>query len=117
MAEKINVRVSRSGSLGPRRLQASEAASCIMAAYSNIEADPSKNAPKFRTLDCFGAVDVFLILKSNCSSNCPYVSVYLSIFIDIAGINVKTIKKQQFVQSYKAQGAGIGMQASEWYLD
>lgn len=92
LAEKINVRVSRSGSLGPRRLKASEAASYITKAYSNLEADPSKNAPKFRTLDCFGAVDVdvCLILKFNSSSNSPYVSGYLSIFVDIAGINVKT---------------------------
>lgn len=75
LAEKINVRVSRSGSLGPGRLKASEGASYIMKACSNLEADPSKNAPKFRTLDCFGAVDVFLILKFNSSSNSPYVSV------------------------------------------
>lgn len=51
MAEKINVPASRSGSLGPRRLKASEAAAYIMKAYSNLEADPSKSAPKFRTLD------------------------------------------------------------------
>lgn len=70
LAEKINVPVSRSGSLGPRRLKASQAASYIMKAYSNLEADPSKNVPKFRTLDSFGAVYV------------KYLPICFSIFIN-----------------------------------